>query len=80
MFIATYFLHIKITLGNFNGTLFTKLVTNILSKKTFDSYWKKTDFIIMVVIFGGFFILIINFNVIEHCPILHLTESNIFGI
>ena len=41
---TTYFLHIKSTLGNFNGTLFAKLVTNILSKKIFDSYWKKSDF------------------------------------
>ena len=68
MFITTYFFLIESTLDNFNGTLFIKLVTNILSKKTFDSYWKKSDFIIMVVIFvfssSSFFIssLSILFN------------------
>ena len=54
-FILTYFLHIKSILDYFNGILFTKLVTSILSKKVFDSYWKKSDFNIMVVIFGFFY-------------------------
>ena len=65
MFITTYFLHIESTLDSFNGTLFIKLVTKILSKKAFDSYWEKSDFIVMVVIFV-FFILIIAVNVIGH--------------
>ena len=36
LFITTYFLHTESTLGNFDGTLFIKLVKNILSKMTFD--------------------------------------------